>query len=378
MNGMKTHILFTSSTSHIAGAETNLISLLNTLDRDHFYPVVIYNPDSSLEKHFINKEGITLLPISLPKFQLKNILSITTAILRLIHIIIRFKIDVIYFNSIFDMKYFNIIFHLIKIPSIAHIHVDEDDDSLRWAHVANADIVLFPSQSTMNSVLLHSPWLKLLNVDFVHNGIDVNMFYPRNPSTLRQELGFTTDSYPIIGIVGQVKEIKGQHIFIEACARLKRQGINAHYLIAGRSVSNESNYMKYLKQLVIKSGLEKNLHFLGFRNDVPVLMSGIDLLVVPSSREPFGRVIIEAMACGTPVVASAVDGIMEIFKEGDGGVFFPLNDLDVLVDKIKAFLSNPHYMREQSTKALELARNKYDQMAHTNKIANIISSMKQN
>ena len=76
------------------------------------------------------------------------------------------------------------------------------------------------------------------------------------------------------------------------------------------------------KDKAIELGIRKDVMFLGFREDIPELMSLFDLLIVPSLHEPFGRVVIEAMACQTPVVASAVDGILEIFQDGFGGLFF--------------------------------------------------------
>ena len=110
-------------------------------------------------------------------------------------------------------------------------------------------------------------------------------------------------------------------------------------MIVGSDTSRDGKYERQLKQAAVDSDINGMVKFLGFRADVPDIMSLCDLVVVPSLREPFGRVVIEAMACGTPVVASSVGGIVEIFEDSEGGLFCKPNDVSDLTEKVKYFLT---------------------------------------
>ena len=120
-----------------------------------------------------------------------------------------------------------------------------------------------------------------------------------------------------------------------------------------------------MQKKVEKLGINENIYFLGYRTDIPEIMSLCDLIVVPSLREPFGRVVIEAMACGTPVVASRVGGIVEIFKDGEGGLFCQANDVDDLTEKVKIFFDNPVWWEEQKSKAVATVKRNFTQDKHT-------------
>jgi len=285
--------------------------------------------------------------------------------LRLLWLLIKSRIKLVYVNAgTADAGCIYSIFvcRLLRLPVILHLHIHEDDDSLRWVRADLADRLLFPSKATMEATLTTSPWLNRKKCFYVHNGVDLKEYYPRQTEALRQELAITS-GLSVIGIVGQLTENKCQHFFLEMARNLSLQGINAHYLIVGKNATGE--YESRLKNMAIDFGIENKVHFLGFRKDIPELMNLCDLLVVPSLRESFPRVVVEAMACGTPVVASAVGGMVEIFEDGDGGLFCKPNDVNDLTEKVKFFFENPDWWKEQKLKALNNARENFSQAKHT-------------
>jgi|GEM_PF-3642399 len=356
-------VLFITQSRIYSGAEVNLVSLLNTIDIHKIKPYLCFHPQSRMDK-YITGQDVTVLPWSLPVYKKENIFLIVAAMLRLLRLLIKSRIKLVYANggSGAEFKYSISVCRLLRLPVILHLHIHEDDNSLRYVKADLADRLLFPSKATMEAVLTTSPWLNRKKCFYVHNGVDLKEYYPRQTEALRQELAITS-GLPVVGIAGQLKEIKGQHLFVEMAKNLTSQGINAHYLIVGKDATGE--YENRLKNMVIDFGIENIVYFLGFRKDIPEFMSLCDLLVVPSLREQFGRVVIEAMACGTPVVASAVGGMVEIFEDGDGGLFCKPNDVNDLTEKVKFFFENPDWWKEQKLKALNNARENFSQANHT-------------
>ncbi len=140
----------------------------------------------------------------------------------------------------------------------------------------------------------------------IHNGVDTNLFEPHKN-------GY--DGKLTIANMGRLEEWKGQHIFLKAAAGLIKNHINLRFMIIG-SGSRE----KALKDLAEELNIKEFVEFKGFVEDVPCLLKDIDILVHSAIEpEPFGRVIIEGMAAGIPVIATDVGGPKEIIEDGKDG-----------------------------------------------------------
>ena len=367
-------ILFTSSAPHVAGGEINLLALLDTIGTERFCPYCLYQPSSHFETYGLRND-VSLIPFSFPEFAPKNFFKVTGALIKLFFLVVRYRIDLIYINVIADYKLVQLVSKIFGIPVMLHIHVDEPDESLRWVQAQFAARILFPSKATMTAVLKHSSWLDASKCFYVHNAVDLQKYCVKPIHELRRELHLLDDGLPVIGIIGQLKEIKGQHFFLEMAKQLSNQGIKAHYLIVGEDNTRSGRYRQWLQADVRAGGLQDVVRFLGFRSDIPELMSLCDLLVVPSLHEPFGRVVIEAMACGTPVVASAVGGIVEIFEEGKGGLFFQPGNVEELTSKVMYFIEHPDWWQEQKKIAVEVCSKRFCQETHTRSIEEHIASV---
>lgn len=368
----KKNILFLSSAPHIYGGEVNLLHLLKTLDTDSFNATCFYHPDSKFENYDIGKTKLS--GFIFPKFMPRSILFCVLQLLRLLIFIKVNRINLVYVNVVNDFKLIGILKKFLNVPVILHIHIDEPDESLRWLSVDRADRILFPSQSTLSDVLSHSPWIDPQKCFFVHNAVDTTIFNLKKGQQSLDEFGVSGKG-PLIAIVGQIKQIKGQHLFVEMARELSKKGISADFLIIGGGVPGAEAYEQGLKLKVAEYGLDDTVRFTGFRPDVPELLNLCDLIVVPSLHEPFGRVVIEAMACGSPVVASSVGGIVEIFKNGEGGLFFAPGDLDDLVSKVCYFFEHPEWWEQQKLVAHEHATQNFSQSRHTDAIQKHIEDL---
>jgi len=165
----------------------------------------------------------------------------------------------------------------------------------------------------------------------VHNSIDLERFDPSGVTAarLRQELGIA----PEAGLLGQVSQItpwKGQDTAIRALADLRGRGLDAHLVIAGGvtfagpTVRYDNNaYLRSLHELVASLDMSDAVHFVGQRGDVPQLLKALDLSLLPSVNEPFGRVIVESMAIGTPPLVSDAGSGPELVEDGASGRLLP-------------------------------------------------------
>jgi glycosyltransferase involved in cell wall biosynthesis len=167
--------------------------------------------------------------------------------------------------------------------------------------------------------------------EIVYNGFDSKLYQaPTDIKQLRHELGLE-DKF-IIGHFSRLSPWKGQHILIDAVFQSDPQ-VTA--ILVGDALFGEQDYVKQLHQQVAKLGLENRVKFLGFRNNISQLMSACDLVAHTSTApEPFGRVIVEAMLCGKPVVASKAGGAMEIVEHGVNGFLVTPNQPQELAEVI--------------------------------------------
>jgi glycosyltransferase involved in cell wall biosynthesis len=165
----------------------------------------------------------------------------------------------------------------------------------------------------------------------VYDGLDLAHFLPqRSAEEVRRELGFSTSDL-VIGMFGNIQPWKGQDVTLRAMAAVANEFPNLVCLLAGGVVRGAEWYQASLEEFVRAHGLERRVRFLGSRSDVPDLLNAIDVPVHASvTPEPFGRVLIEAMALGKPVVATAAGGPLEIVEaERTGLLVRPGDDVEM-------------------------------------------------
>jgi glycosyltransferase involved in cell wall biosynthesis len=146
----------------------------------------------------------------------------------------------------------------------------------------------------------------------------------------------------LIGLVGRITRWKGQHVFLEAAAQVRRRFPKARFQIIGSAMFGEEAYEHEIRAQATSLGLDDCVAFLGFRADVQQLIQELDVLVHASiTGEPFGQVIIEAMIAGKPVVATRGGGVPEIVREGFTGLLVPMGDALAMADAVCQILSDP-------------------------------------
>ena len=188
-------------------------------------------------------------------------------------------------------------------------------------------------------------------VRIVYNGFDpakARLYEPGVAARLRAELGLGPQ--PLVGLFGRLSEWKGQHVFLDAIAAM--EGVQA--VIVGGALFGQEAYEARVRKQASRLGLEGRVRFLGFRPDVPELMAAMDVVAHTSIvAEPFGRVVVEAMMCGRPVVATRGGGVTEIIRDGETGLLVPPGDASALASAIGCVLSQPALAERLAQKGRE-------------------------
>ena len=152
---------------------------------------------------------------------------------------------------------------------------------------------------------------------------------------------------------GRFVEKKGFNVLLEALAELKAMDINFSLQLAGDGPKFHS-----LRTLSIELGLNEHVQFLGRRNDVPNLMKKADLFILPSLREPFGIIVLEAMAMGTPIVATRSEGPLEVLDE-NSAILVDKGDKSALFHGLRKARQDPESCRMRAENALTVYKSCY-------------------
>lgn len=161
----------------------------------------------------------------------------------------------------------------------------------------------------------------------VYNGIDVSRFAQADGESFRAELGIGPGA-PLVGIVGQIARWKGQDTFIDAAKILHERRPEVRFVVVGECLfpENEADHEESLHSKVAEGALHDVVRFTGWDDDPARVMAALDICVHASRLpEPFGRVIVEAMAAGCAVVASQAGAGPELVGPGEGEVIPPEN-----------------------------------------------------
>jgi D-inositol-3-phosphate glycosyltransferase len=197
----------------------------------------------------------------------------------------------------------------------------------------------------------------------------------RSKSTIRKEAGIPHDTH-LVGIIGRIDPLKGQHIAIEAIALLHQRGIQAHLLIVGEATLHEGNtYYEKIKHLVEKNNLKSFVHFKPYTENVGAFYRMIDTFVLCSKGETFGTVTIEAMACAVPVIATNSSGSPEILAHGECGLLFAPDDSAALSGCIERYMQEPSLGAEMANKARQKFDLEYSKIVSTKRMDSLMRDL---
>lgn len=205
----------------------------------------------------------------------------------------------------------------------------------------------------------------------IHSGVNLEDFSKNfdNTEELKGDLGIPiTDS--IVGTVGRLVEIKGHRYLLDAARLVLNKMPNTTFLLIG-----DGYLMTELISHASAMGIENKVIFAGWRSDVPQLINTFDIFVLSSLNEGMGRVLVEAMAMGKPIVASDIGGIPDLVKDGANGILFPPRDVDAMAEAILKLLLDRELRRKMGNEGKKLAYPAYDTSVMVRKIEGLYEKL---
>ncbi|MBM6684755.1 glycosyltransferase family 4 protein [Faecalicatena contorta] len=189
--------------------------------------------------------------------------------------------------------------------------------------------------------------MNVKRVEYIHGiGINTDRLSAENNSVdIRKELGLSSEDFLIIS-VGELNKNKNQKTIIKALAQIKDPAI--HYLLCGKG-----NQLESLKKQVIAEGLDKQIHFLGYRTDVLDICRQADVYVMPSYREGLPVASLEAMYCGLPLLTSNIRGLVDVMENGSSGYMYSPDDYKGFADGLCKLLADPELRKKMGKRNQE-------------------------
>ena len=337
----KTKVLYISHSPQLCGGEICLLNLVKNLDRYRYEAVVVLPVDGPLRAKIEELGGKTLLsPLEWwvrveGSFSYKNI-SVTQRLESILNIVDEERPDLIHTNTsvVFEGA---IAAKLRNIPHIWHIHeVLNGHPTLeallplpvfyRIVELLSDKVVVVSNdmKRELSALISHD------KIETVFNGIDTSKFKEAVELSVRAELSIP-DDYMVAITVATIHKYKGHDNLLQAASLVKQHGGKIKYLLVGPgSPENIDNLYKNIKRLNLKD----DVYYLGFREDIPRLLGGSDFFVLPSVKEGFPLVVLEAMAMGKPIIATDCCGPADMIDDGKTGYLVPVARPDILSTKI--------------------------------------------
>jgi glycosyltransferase involved in cell wall biosynthesis len=185
----------------------------------------------------------------------------------------------------------------------------------------------------------------------IHSGVEIDRYMKTevNIADKKRSLRLNPKRL-VVGTVGWLLPIKGPMHLLRAMSFVWQSHPETDLVYVGKG-----DLEKELREEAFRMGVSERVSFLGWRDDVPEIMQVLDVFVLPSLNEGMGRVLVEAMAAGKPIVASNVGGIPDLIIQGENGLLVPAGDAEALAGGIEFFITNPEKRREMGERGRKMA-----------------------
>ncbi len=304
-------VLYVNRIAEIGGAEVSLLNLVQEIQKYDYTPVVVLGSYGPLCKRLKKLNiKIYIYPLGFP--HLKNPIPFLKSLLFLYHIIKTEKVQLIHSNTLWDNQYGVLSAKLSGIPHILHVR-GFPEQKASWKSLYNmGSLAICNSEDTKRTFSKYGGFRKRTEV--VYNAVDTERFIPdpKSRQNVRQRYGFDKTDV-VMGVAGRLSEEKGQLFLLKTLLPMLKSNPNYKILIAGDAkIHPNTTYPEEIMSFIRQNSLGGDVFMTGYIEDMKGFYNSLDLFLLPSFREPFGRVLIEAMATETPVIASRVGGVPEV------------------------------------------------------------------
>ena len=274
----------------------------------------------------------------------------------------KFNFDIIHAHRVFPEGFAAVLLaRIYKKPAIVTIHGSDINFAAKNPIIKK--MVTFTLKKASKIIVVSKTLKKLIlelrapeeKIEVLLNAVDTNKFKPQNKEDARNKLSLDLNK-KIILFVGNLVDVKNPLFLIEACHRLKERGVDNFVLV----MIGDGYLKNKIKNKITEYCLEKLIFLIGLQSHekIPLWMSAADFLVLPSKNEGMPTVVLEAMACALPVIATEVGGIPEIIKDYNNGILIPSDDIEKLEKGMSRLINDEKLREEISRKGLFFIKEK--------------------
>ncbi len=248
---------------------------------------------------------------------------------------------------------------------INHDHCNDKLTDPRWWALSADRVtnrfsthVIAVSEST-RAFVVEKEGLPAARATTVHNGIDLDIFRPRpeQRAAARERWNLPSDAFIVAGI-GRLTFQKNFALFLDVAARIVREHPRAFFVLVGTGEDESA-----LRAQADRLGLGERVRFLGYVSDMPALWPALDCLLLTSRYEGLPITILEAMACGAPIVASNLDGMREILRDEENADLVPPGEPEPYAERLSRLIADSTRRAHHAAAALEIVRQGYSAAA---------------
>jgi L-malate glycosyltransferase len=360
-------VLYVFAALPVGGAEEVLITEVEGLDQSRFAPLVCVLSEKGPVGERIENRGFPLVALH----RMKSHRFDPRIVRDLYRLIKTEKVDVVHTHLYDGNKYGRLAAGLARVPAlISHYHNVYSRRRIKYHLINRAlsflnDRILAVSQAVKESVVRFDR-ISPTKIEVLYNGIGPLKFKGDiENSAVRQQFGVKPDDF-LIGVVARLEEQKGHIYLFRALKQLIPDFPRIKVLVVG-----DGALRPVLEAQVKEMGLSGQILFVGTRKDIPEILAALDLFVLPSLWEGFSLAILEALAMGTPVIATAVGGAPEVIRSGHDGLLIPPGDVSGLVTAVREAILDPGKFREMGRQGKETVGCKFTAARHLTRLQDL-------
>jgi len=312
-----------------------------------------------LRKALLSPEGLARLVLAAPR-----------AVVRLVGRMRALRPDVVYVNTV-TIPWWVLAARLARVPVLTHVHEAEDTGPLAVRRLVAAPLVLSHRVVVNSTAALEAaavvPGVRG-RATVVHNGFPG----PDDAVPLRGRDG--TDPARLV-VVGRLSPRKGTDVALEAVAELLARGHDVRLDVYGSVFAGYEWFEDALRERVARSDLAGRVVLRGYVRPTWDALAAADVVLVPSRSEPFGNTAVEALLAGRPLVASAVQGLAEIVRDGRTGVLVEPGDAEALADGVERLLLDPGLASDLARSGLADARDRFGPQRYRDAVRDVVVSV---
>lgn len=353
------HILFIiDELCEMGGAERVLLKMVRLLPRRLFRcSLITFKVDDSIEE--LKHISCPLYVLNLKKTYDRNALAVASQIHAFVK---REHVSVVHtFFETSDL-WGGMVSRLSGVPVLVSSRRDlgilrSTKHKIAYKMMARFYDAVLAVSPQVREFCIREDGLKPSKVRTLFNGIELGPSpAPSRRAVMRRELGIASDA-PVVSTIANIRKIKGLDVLVQAAGLVVSKYPKVVFVVAGKI--SEKEYFQELEKTCALLGIQKNVRFLGSREDVPSILEMSDVFCLPSRSEGFSNALIEAMACALPCVATDVGGNREALQDGKTGFIVKTEDWRDMARRLIALLDNREAATRMGVQGQEIVRSRF-------------------